>query len=218
MRLREASPNAGEWNLLLPVTVGYASLDPDDVIDRWLPSEIGSFSIIPGVEYRKQVGDHLILKPFAQIGGGYDFKNDSVSGLVVGGTRAVWSFDLNEEWDLRLGTSVQWAAEWRESGGGSSSFGLYELGFDLRRELPWSVCDRRLKGSLYGLWRHFGNSLNLTDTPAAAIEVDNLFEIGMSLGVDHGVDLFGYELRRVSIGWVTGADVNAVTFGTSFPF
>lgn len=218
MRLDETTPGEGQWNLLLPFTVGYASLDPDDAIDSWLPSEFGSFSFIPGIEYRKQVGDHLLLKPFAQLGGGYDFNNDTVSGLVVGGARAIWSIDLNKQWDLRLGTSIQWATEWRESGRGSSSFGLYELGFDLRRQLPWSICNRCLNGSVYGLWRHFGNGLNIANTPSVDLGVDDLFEIGFSVGADEGIDLFGYDLRRVSIGWVTGSEVNAITFGTSFPF
>lgn len=218
MMLGDSSPEAGQWNLLLPVTVGYASLDPDSLIDRWLPAEIGSLSFIPGIEYRKQLGDHLLLKPFAQIGGGYDFNNNRMSGLIVGGARAVWSFDLNEDWDLRLGTSMQWATEWQESGEGGSSFGLYELGFDLRRNLPWSICDRGLNGSVYGVWRHFGNNFNFADTPSADIDVNDLFEIGISLGLNDGIDLFGYDLQRVSMGWATGSGVNAITFGTSFPF
>ena len=217
MTLRETSAEQAGLRLLLPVTVGYASLDPDDIIDRWLPSKIGTLSFIPGIEYRKPVGDHLLLKPFVQAGGGYDFKNRVASGLIVGGTRALWTFEPADLWQIQIGSSLQWATEWKQ-GGDNSSFGLFELGTDFRRDLPLCLGTRKLNGSIYGRWRYFFNDWNIATAPVDPIRVDQLFEVGLSLGADRGLEILGMNIDRVSIGWVTGDEVNAVTFGTSFPF
>ncbi|MFC4993859.1 hypothetical protein [Rubritalea tangerina] len=93
-----------KWRLLLPVVIGYASLDPDDIIDRWIPTNLGTLSFIPGIEYRYPINDTFTLKPFAQVGGGYDFENNIWSGLVVGGTRALWKKPLNSHWQMQLGS------------------------------------------------------------------------------------------------------------------
>ncbi len=105
--LRELNADQDGVKLLLPVTVGYVSLDPDDLIDKWLPTELGTLSFTPGVEYQHRVNENLLLKPFAQLGVGYDFSNDILSGLVIGGGRALWIKQVTTEWQIQLGSSLQ---------------------------------------------------------------------------------------------------------------
>jgi hypothetical protein len=216
--LREITDENAGLQLLLPVTVGYASLDPEDLIDRWIPTELSTLSFIPGVEYRKPIGEHLLLKPFIQAGGGYDFKNRTTSGLIVGGARALWTYQPSEPWQIQIGSSLQWATEWRDSGGRRSNLGLFEFGADFRRDLPFCIGSRRLNGSLYHRWRYFFNDWNIASAPVDPIQVDHLFELGLSIGAEPGLSIFGMNFNRVSLGWVTGEDVNAITLGTGFPF
>ena len=202
----------------MPLSVGYVSLDPDDPIDRWLPSEVATLSLVPGLEYRLQLREGLWLKPFGQAGLGYNFSDNDLSGLAVGGVRLLGQFEPCAPWMIQYGSSLQWAGEWGIDSGQQSSFGLFELGADFRRDLPWEFRERTLNGSIYVRWRHFLNDWNIATTPGAPISVSNLYEIGLSLGVDRGFQFFGVGIERVSVGWVTGDDVNALTVGTRFPF
>ena len=216
--LREFSPEQSRIKLLLPVTVGYVSLDPDDVIDRWVPTELGTLSFIPGIEYQYAVNDDLVLKPFAQLGGGYDFENDILSGLIIGGGRALWTRQVTTEWQVQLGSSLQWTAGWQEGGGPSSSFGLFELGADFRRDLPFRIGERQLNGSVFCRWRQFLNDWNIAESPDDPISIDALYEVGLSVGVDESYDIYGMKLDRLSIAYVWGAETKAVSFGMGFPF
>lgn len=218
MTLREESDTQSRVNLLLPLVVGYASLDPSDVIDRWVPTNLGTLSFIPGLEWEHEVRENLLVKPFAQIGGGYDFESGIWSGLGVVGSRLLWTKQLTNEWQWQVGSSLQWASGWQESGTTYSSFGLIELGSDIQRELPWRIREKQLLASVYGRVRYFANKWNIAESPDDPISVDVLYELGMSLGVDRGYELYGIEMNRVSIGFVWGGNARAVSVGTSFPF
>ena len=50
---------------------------------------------------------------------------------------------------IQYGSSLQWAGEWGIDSGQQSSFGLFELGADFRRDLPWEFRERTLNGSIY---------------------------------------------------------------------
>lgn len=216
--LREDSVEQVGVKLLLPVTVGYVSLDPGDIIDRWIPTELGTLSFIPGVEYRYMVSEELLLKPFAQLGGGYDFKNDILSGLIIGGGRALWTRQVTSEWQIQLGSSLQWTAGWQEGDGPNSSFGLFELGADFRRGLPIHIGERQLNGSVFCRWRQFLNDWNIAESPDDPISIDALYEVGFSVGVDESYEIYGMKLNRLSIGYVWGEETSAVSFGMGFPF
>ena len=216
--LREFTSEDDGVTLLLPVTVGYVSLDPDDLIDKWLPTELGTLSFIPGIEYQHAVNEELVLKPFAQLGAGYDFENDILSGLVVGGGRALWTKQVTNEWQIQLGSSLQWAAGWQEGDGPSSSFGLFEVGADFRRDLPICIGEKQLNGSVFGRWRQFINDWNIAQTPNDPISIDALYELGVSVGVNEAYDIYGMQLSRLSIAYVWGEGTKAVSFGMGFPF
>ena len=218
MTLREFNSFQPGVKLLIPVTIGYVSLDPDDLIDRWVPTELGTLSFIPGIEYQYAVGDELILKPFAQVGGGYDFENDILSGLVIGGGRALWTHQVSTQWQVQLGSSLQWTGGWQQGEGPSSSFGLFELGADFRRNLPVQIGNRQLNGSVFCRWRRFLNDWNIAESPDDPINIDALYEVGFSIGVDQSYDIYGMKLDRLSIGYLWGEDTQAVSFGMDFPF
>lgn len=216
--LRELNADQDGVKLLLPVTVGYVSLDPDDLIDKWLPTELGTLSFTPGVEYQHRVNENLLLKPFAQLGVGYDFSNDILSGLVIGGGRALWIKQVTTEWQIQLGSSLQWTAGWQEGGGPSSSFGLFELGADFRRGLPIRIGERQVNGSVFCRWRKFLNDWNIAESPNDPISIDALYELGVSLGVNESYEIYGMKLNRLSIGYVWGEETEAISFGVDFPF
>lgn len=218
LHLQETTLEQAGLRLLLPITIGYASLDPDDNIERWLPTKFGSLSFIPGIEYRKRLGDHHLLKPFAQIGGGYNFNNNIASGLIVGGARTLSTFHPNNQWQIQLGSSIQWATEWKQADNNHSHLGLFELGADFRRELPFCLGERKLNGSIYCRWRYFFNDWNIADTREGSIHINHYYEVGLSLGVEEGISMIGIPINRVSIGWITNNELHAFTLGTSFPF
>lgn len=215
MRLRKEGPDTDGIRLLLPVALGYGSLDPDSSVQRWLPTDVSTLSFVPGLEYRKYVTDHLLVKPYAQFGAGYDFRQDVLSGLFVIGSRAIWDIVYTDPWLIRAGVALHWAAEVQES---KSSFGLFELGVDCRHDIPLSIAGRQLNAGVFSRWRHFLNDWNISHTRQAPLRIENLYEIGLIVGWETPFKILGVEVHNLTAALVFGDDVRAISFGTSFPF
>jgi hypothetical protein len=215
MKLRAEGPSTHGLRLLLPISLGYGSFDPDDPIERWLPTDVSTLSLVPGLEYRQYVTDQLLLKPYAQLGGGYDFRQDVLSGLFVLGSRVLWDVVDSKPWMIRVGSAVHWAAELQES---KSSFGLFEIGFDCRRDLPLSIVGRQLNAGVYTRWRHFLRDWNIAKTQRAPVRIENLYEIGLIVGWEEPFNILGFDVDSVRGALVFGDEVRAISFGTSFPF
>jgi hypothetical protein len=213
--VREETKDRHGFRLLLPVSLGYGSFDPDDPIERWLPTDVSTLSFVPGLEYRKYLGKRLLIKPYAQLGGGYDFRQDVLSGLFVVGSRAIWDVVRSDLWLIRVGTALHWAAELQQR---KSSFGLFEVGLDCRRNLPLSIAGRQLNAGVYTRWRHFLNEWNIAKTNRVPVHIENLYEIGLIVGWEKPFNILGMDVDSVRGGLVFGDQVRAISFGTSFPF
>ncbi len=215
VKLREEGQDSHGIRLLLPVSLGYGSFDPDDPIEKWLPTDVSTLSFVPGLEYRQYLGERLFVKPYAQLGAGYDFRQDVLSGLFVLGSRVLFDIVQTESWLIRVGGALHWAAELQES---KSSFGLFEIGLDCRRDLPWSIAGRQLNAGVYTRWRHFLKDWNIAKTKRAPVQIENLYEIGLIVGWERPFNILGVEVHSLTGALVFGDQVRAIAFGTAFPF
>ncbi len=214
----DAPPAGSQWRVLAPVAVGYENMGEDNDIEKWIPNEVVTLSAIPGAEYFYQVSDSVLVKPFAQLGLGRDYSRHQTTSIGIAGVRVLADIHDGELWQFRLGNSLQWAGEEIQHRDHYSSFGLYEFGLDFKRHLPVKVLNRQLNLGAYLMWQHFFNQRNATYPLVKPVDIDNLYQLGFTLGLKRPYSILGFAFETVSVGFSLGENGHAISFGTGFPF
>ena len=205
------------WRLLLPMQVGYKSLG-DDLVSEWLPKEFATFSFLPGIEYVYPISETFRLRPFMNAGVGYDFGTDDVVRFWQLGLKVQNEWKPNEDWDIRSAQEFVYAREDQGGEEGSSSLSMVQIGFDFRRDLGFELWDKDVGLSTYVMWQYFPNQLVFTNDYRNGINVDNLYQLGLTFGVEEPWEIFGAEFDRIYFGVTRGSGVKAFTFGIDLPF
>ncbi|WP_298632702.1 hypothetical protein [uncultured Umboniibacter sp.] len=217
MDLTESEGSQPHWRLLLPIQVGYESLG-NDLVNEWLPREFASFSLLPGIEYVYPISDTFRIRPFVNAGVGYDFGSDDLVRFWQVGVKLQNEWQPNDDWKIRSAQRFVYAHESQKSVGESSSLSMIQLGFDFRRNLGFELWDRKVGLSTFVMWQHFPKQLIFTNDYRNGINVDNLYQVGLSFGVAEPWEVFGAEFDRVYLGITRGSGVKALTFGIDLPF
>ena len=179
----------------LPVTVGYDQIEDFDWLEQLIDESLVTLSAMPGVQVSIPLNDTWIVRPFAQIGLGHDFVSHEVFGLGVIGARLLGTWELDDNWELRWGASARLAGEQQ-----------------------FKIADQRLNlGAYYRLQSYYPEwtvGRFLTDRS----EVNDVHELGLSIGLVTPREIFGFEVRRVRFGYQRGSGFRGWTFGSEFPF
>jgi len=217
LRFGESPDEKRYWRMLLPFSVGYENINDDNNFEKWIPSQVVTLSLVPGVEY-VYTAKKYTFKPFVRIGLGRDFDQYENTGIAVAGMRLLGKLYETDRWNLRTGTSLRWAGEEMFSKAQYTRFSLYELGVDLqdKKTRRWFGTDINI--GVYLLWQHFFNQRNASHPLIKPVDIDNLYQLGFSMELQQPMNILGAELKTVSVGLSLGDDGNAITFGTGFPF
>jgi hypothetical protein len=217
---RPATPESVGWRWLFPVVLGYDDLGQvdSDIIESLLPDKLVTLSVMPGVEFVYPVNENWYVKPFIEIGGGRDFSSKETYFLTQLGVRSLTLFEIGEDWALRWGNTLRWALEHQQHSGDQESFGVLDIGLDLRRKLPWALMGERLDVGAYYIYQRFLPRMNLGKAADWEGRTRELHEFGLSIGVQNGRKILGIPVTRVRLGYKKGGKLQGWTVGTEFPF
>jgi len=213
-----APPAGSQWRFIFPLAVGYENMGEDNDFEMWLPSELLSVSMVPGLEYFYQPRPNWLLKPFIQVGLGRDYVQHETTSIAIGGLRSIGNLYDGELWDIAVGNSLQWAGEELQHKEQYTSFSLFEFGMNFKRKLPVRVLNRQLNMSFYTVWQYFYNQQNARYPLVKPVDLENLYQLGFSLGLQRPYSILGVNVDTVSIGLSRGEEGYAISFGTGFPF
>lgn len=126
---------------------------------------------------------------------------------------ARWTFSLGNAF-IYAGTA-NLAADSNVEG-----YGAIETGVDARHPLGFRAGGYEPDASVFFIWYYFTPSLEFTRVGQKSLEVDNVFEIGLTLGADRAtpfeIPLLGNP--RVGVSYRIGNDLDAVRMNFGFPF
>ena len=204
------------WRLLLPFTVGVTNFDDIEDIPELTVNDLQSMTIAPGVEAQIPFQPNWLLKPFVQAGLGWDMKSSSNSFIYGLGSRLRGWYGDNQQ--LLLGGEFLWAGNNpKKQEEPDSNFTRIGLGLEYKYQTPWYVFDRHV--SLHGRLIHweYVNAANL-EPPIEPIRIERSTEVGISFGLNPGINILGYNFRQGGIGYERSDEFKAVKLFTTFPF
>lgn len=202
-----------------PVVVGYDALNYPDWLSRFVDDELATLSILPGIEVMSRATDIWVVKPFANLGGGYDFVREETILMGVVGLRALGTWVYTDRSEFRVGTSARYAVEYQIRSSRQTAFTMFEAGVDYRRDIHLNVFAHDTNAGVYYRAQLFLPDWELVET-VENIEsrVGLIHEVGASVGLQKPRKILGIPISRVRMGFKFGDDVRGWSIGTEFPF
>jgi hypothetical protein len=207
-----------KWSM--PVVIGHDKVEGSDWFEALFPDDLVTLSVLPGFEYQMPLTSTWVIKPFGNLGYTQDFVTDQ--GIVLGvlglSSVALYHLDEEQDWELRWGNKVRFAWEHQLESGSETSFGIFETGLDIRRGLGFQVFDHDIDLGGYYRFQHFMPEWNFSEAPDLHSDIENIHELGFSVGLQKPKKIFGITFNRVRVGYKTGGDIRGFTIGGEFPF
>lgn len=196
--------------LLMPVTLSYYDFSNSD-------TDFGAGSIAPGLEVGFQINDYWWVKPFGNIGLGEDTGNGDTVFFYGGGVRNLVSVPV-DDFIVSFGAGLVLAEEIDSGYDHLSTLSLIELGAEVRHPIGIYMQGRELDMGLYVTVTHFLSEFEFFDPDGDSNKVRDLFEVGLTFGVDQPIDIWFLNLDRVGIDVRFGDGFDGIGLNMGFPF
>jgi len=214
-RLREATDENWGLRLTLPATAALAEFDLTDFqLGRVRAAGV---SVLPGIEAEIPLAPGWALKPFANLGGGWDFKNDGSALIYSTGMAAVRKGTLDNGWRSSLGSRLTFAGY--KAGDGNSRLAALDGGGGVDIPIDLSIGGRAAQLGLQVVGTVYFNRLEFLLPGSAEKEVLAEVEVAVTLGIRKPVEIFGASFDRIGLGFRRGSDgLKGIRLVGSFPF
>lgn len=213
--LRPASAEHWGIRLTLPVSLALAQFDLQDFDLGKVRAQ--GLSVLPGIELEIPLGENWSLRPFANLGGGWEFETDHSSTIFSLGATTRYARPAFDASQLALGGRLAYAGY--SAGGEASQLVQISLGGELTVPAGFSIAERaalfafQLIGTAYLKELEF--LLPSTGTRQVAYEA----ELGVALGVWRPFEILGVSFDRVGLAYRAGDNgLRGVRLVASFPF
>jgi hypothetical protein len=213
--IREATEEQWGLRLTFPVSAALAEFDLTD-FDLGRINAVG-LSVLPGIEAEIPLRPGWVVKPFANVGGGWEFKRDTSAWIWSVGASTLNRWTLGQTWLLGLGGKLTYAGY--SSRGVESVLGAVSIGGDLGFPIEMQIAGRQaiLGAQLVGTM--YFNKLEFLLPGSPTDDVSNEVELALTLGVRKPVEFLGASFDRIGLGYRQGSDgLKGVRLVASFPF
>jgi len=126
-----------------------------------------------------------------------------------------------DRWTFSLGNAFIYAGTATLDGEHDvEAYGALETGVEARHPLGFRVMGYEPDASLFFIWYYFTPSLEFTRVGRDSLQVDNVYEIGLTFGADEETPFHIPVLGnpRIGVSYRVGNDLDAVRVNFGFPF
>ena len=126
-----------------------------------------------------------------------------------------------DRWTFSLGNAFVYAGTASlQLDTGVEAYGALETGVEARHPLGFAIDAYEPDASLFFIWYYFTPSLEFSRVEKASLQVDNVYEIGLTFGADpetpFRLPVLGNP--RLGVSYRVGNDLDAVRLNFGFPF
>lgn len=200
--------------LLLPVTLGISNFDN---LEEFETEDLATIAFVPGIELDFLVTPDWSIKPFGQIGYGWELNSGDTDVIWGAGVKTRYEI-TSGDWRTWLGAEYLLAGKSPTDSDPSTNADRISAGIDVSHPIKWSIAERRT--SLHGrvIYRNFTDELIIrTSDPDAPIEISQTTEVALALGVEPAIKFLGIPVNQLGLGYRFG-DYEAIILATTFPF
>jgi len=169
------------WILNYPVTLGITNIsdDFDDVEGVPDLNDIGTVSVVPGLEYLYPVLDNWYLAPFADFGIARDVTNEVNVRVRGAGVKSFVTFDFDASW-LIFGNRLLYADQKNLDSGDDSNFAVFETALEYTMPTSFTIGGSAVNVGYYIVNYHYLDDLVLADYLDDRISLQDKNEAGFT--------------------------------------
>jgi hypothetical protein len=177
--LKPMTSNDPGWVVTYPVTLGVA--DVEQIVEGNVPGldSVGTFSIIPGIEYHYPVFHNWHLVPFFDLGIARDLANGVNIRVLGTGAKSFATFDFGRK-RLTLGNRFLYADQKNLEQGSNSNFAVFETALDYNIPTDFTIHGTFIDYSFYYINYFYLKDLVLVDYLDNPISLENKNEVGFT--------------------------------------
>ena len=213
--IREMTDKQWGWRLTFPVSAALAQFDLTD-FDLG-HTNVAGLSVLPGIEAEIPLRPEWVVKPFANIGAGWEFTQDTSAQIWSLGASTQYQLDPAPKWPLGLGLKVTYAGY--KAQGTKSTLGAVSYGADMGLPVETEIFGHRGFFGIQIVATTYFNKLDFLFPGSPEDEVSNEVELALTFRAHKPVELLGVSFDRIGLGYRQGSDgLKGVRLVASFPF
>ena len=204
-------------DLTLPVTLGFYGYQVQDVVHEGLPKSVDTYSLLPGLEISRLLGERWRVAAFAEIGVATTVQDGTEKSLIYDtGLRARYLFRLGNFYS-RYGTELIYAAS-QVSKADSDTMARLRNGLDVRHRTPMSMRGETVDFGPYLLNEWYIKRPSPPPASPGPPMADLQWEVGVTIGTVNTAYLWKVPIPRIGVGYRFGSDLSIVrlVFGSAF--
>jgi len=217
-RVREMQGEQWGVNLIAPLTVGVYHLNLHELNQIDLNQDVGAGSLVPGVEVEIQMSERWRLKPYAQLGGGWEAGNPPREAWVYStGVKSLYRFP-GTDYRVSLGNAL-FAAGYRVRGGSEEqNIGVFQIG--VNTETPWTVplWNGETHFNVHAIVTRYWSRFAFADPEPGKLVVRDEYQVGFSFARAKPWTFMGFGVDAIGVGFRFANNVRGVSLYTEFPF
>lgn len=208
---------AGRWGvrLTLPVSLAFAEFDLEDF--NLGKVRAAGLTVLPGVELDIPLREDWVLRPYANLGGGWEFESDRSATIFSLGATTRYTRPAFEASSLALGGRLGYAGY--SAGGESSQLLQLSLGGELAVPAGFAIAERAALVAFQLIGTAYVRELEFLLPSTGTRQVNYELEVGVAIGTWQPFDVLGVSFDRIGLAYRAGDNgLRGVRLVASFPF
>ncbi len=200
---------------MLPLTVGLHDFDFRD-LDKILDARIGTITAVPGIEMEFRPRPQWSVRPAIYAGIGFDITNNETSFVHAAALRSVYELDTQNP---RISIGAEGLLSGYAPETGQSKFlTRFGLGLDTIFPTDWQLGKGRVFINPQLIGYAYLKEMSFETIGQNDIGVRGEFQIGLAIGRNPAIEIFGFPVERAGIAYRRGPHLKAIVFIYDFPF
>jgi hypothetical protein len=213
--LRAGDESRWGLELKVPVTFGFYDLDVDDVIEGDLPDSISTLSVLPGLELDIPVLRNWRLRPYAQVGRGWELSGADSALIGTAGIKSRLTFPA---WrgEFMLGNQLSYAT-YQPRDGLTRSLGEFITGLNFFYPTGGRIAGRPADLGLH-LLHYTYDRLDFPLVEDVDRKLRDEVEVGFSIRVRQPLSFELFELDMLGLAFRASDEVVGIRLFFGLPY
>ncbi len=212
-------PTDDQWGLKLvaPLSFGFYDFKFDELLGGQTPKSVGTASIFPGIEAEIPITSNWTVKPYANVGWGWDLSGGPGALLYAGGMKSLVWTPIGKDSRLSLGNQLTMAGSSPE-GAANQTMGVFIAGVNLETPTEFKIVDRPIIVGGHVIYYYYFKRLRFPTNNDVGNKIDEQGELAVSLSVKKAIDFELFDLDRIGLGFQFGGGIQGVRLFFSLPY